>query len=236
MKALVDLHIHTISAGHAYSTVKENIDEAKKTGLKYMGISEHACAMPGGPHPFFFGNIEAIPREVEGITVVRGIEANIINSDGEIDVEEHIFDKLDYVIASLHSPCIPSGTKEVNTNTILKVLDNPRVKIIGHLDDSKYPVDYDVVAKKAKENNVLLEINNSSLKPKSSRLNAKDNIPFLLESCKKYNTRVIMNSDSHFCTTVGKFDEAMKIIEECDFPLELVINYYEDQIREFLGL
>ena len=29
MKALIDLHTHALSSGHAYSTVKENIEYAK---------------------------------------------------------------------------------------------------------------------------------------------------------------------------------------------------------------
>ena len=34
MKALMDLHTHTISSGHAYSTLKENIEEAREKGAK----------------------------------------------------------------------------------------------------------------------------------------------------------------------------------------------------------
>ena len=40
MKPIIDLHCHTIASGHAYSTLKENIDEAKEKGLKYLGVSE----------------------------------------------------------------------------------------------------------------------------------------------------------------------------------------------------
>ena len=41
MKALIDLHTHALSSGHAYSTVKENIEYAKINNLKYYGISDH---------------------------------------------------------------------------------------------------------------------------------------------------------------------------------------------------
>jgi len=49
MKLLMDLHTHTIASGHAYSTLKENIDEAKNKGLKILGTSDHSYAMPGAP-------------------------------------------------------------------------------------------------------------------------------------------------------------------------------------------
>ena len=40
MKPIIDLHCHTIASGHAYSTLKENIDEAKEKGIvdKIIGI------------------------------------------------------------------------------------------------------------------------------------------------------------------------------------------------------
>ena len=36
MKALIDLHTHTLVSGHAYSTIKENVEAAKLAGLKYI--------------------------------------------------------------------------------------------------------------------------------------------------------------------------------------------------------
>ena len=58
----------------------------------------------------------------------------------------------------------------------------------------------------------------------------------MLGLCKKYGARVILGSDSHICYQVGIFDNAEKLIDEIDFPRELVINYHEDEIIEFFGL
>ncbi len=69
---------------------------------------------------------------------------------GNLDIQEDMLQHLDYIIASLHRPCIASGTKEENTNAILKVMDKPKVKIIGHPDDSRYPLDYEPIVKKLK--------------------------------------------------------------------------------------
>lgn len=57
MKALIDLHTHTIGSGHAYSTIKENIEEAQRIGLSILGTSDHAPAMPGAA--------EAMLKEVD---------------------------------------------------------------------------------------------------------------------------------------------------------------------------
>lgn len=232
MKAIIDLHCHTVASGHAYSTIKENIDEAKIKGLKYVGVSDHAPGMPGSTHPYYFGNLGVIKNEINGVNILKGIEANIIDLNGNIDIPEDVVGKLDYVIASFHPPCIKSGSKEENTQAILKVMDNKEVKIIGHLDDSRYPVDYDRVVKKAIETNTLLEINNSSLRPNGFRVGAVENAKQMLELCKKYKAKVILGSDAHIYYQVGSFENCEKILKEVDFPGNLVVNYSEEYIKE----
>ena len=69
MKALVDLHTHTLVSGHAYSTIKENVESAKLAGLKYIGLSEHAPNMPAAPHAYYFQNVHVIPKEIDGVKV-----------------------------------------------------------------------------------------------------------------------------------------------------------------------
>lgn len=49
MKSIIDMHTHTISSGHAYSTLHENVQFAKKNGIKILGLSDHGPNMPGGP-------------------------------------------------------------------------------------------------------------------------------------------------------------------------------------------
>lgn len=232
MKPIIDLHCHTIASGHAYSTLKENIDEAKEKGLKYLGVSDHAPEMPGSTHPFYFGNLGVIKEEINGIKMLKGIEANIMDFDGNLDIPEDVVGKLDYVIASLHPPCISPGSKEENTKAVLCAMENEEVKIIGHLDDSRYPVDYETVVKKAKETNTLLEINNSSLRPNSFRVAATKNAQELLNLCKKYNVKVILGSDAHIYYQVGAFENCERILKEVDFPGNLVVNYSEDCIKE----
>ena len=60
MKLLFDLHTHTVASGHAFSTLKENIEEAAAKGLKAMGTSDHYSAMPGSAQPIYFTNFKAI--------------------------------------------------------------------------------------------------------------------------------------------------------------------------------
>lgn len=234
MEILIDLHNHTIASGHAYSTMEEVISRAEKKNVKVLGISDHAPALPGGPNIFHFGNLFVVPREIDGIILLKGVEANIMDFEGNIDVPERILKRLDYAIASLHPPCIEPGTKEENTNAILGAMKNPYVKIIGHPDDSRFPMDYEALVQASKLYNVALEINNTSLRHDSYREGVHENAATILNLCKKYRVKVIFGSDSHVSYDIGNFSNCIQAAKKSDFPDELVINYSKNAVNNLL--
>lgn len=235
MKALMDLHTHTISSGHAFSTLKENIESARDKGLKVLGLSDHAITMPGTAHPYYFNNMKVIKEEIMGVRILKGIEANIIDYDGNIDVDEEMQNQLDYIIASIHGPCIKTGTIEENTRALIKAMDNPNIKVIGHPDDSRVPLDYEKLVLAAKDKNMALEMNNSSLAPQSFRENAKENYKKMLELCKIHRVKILLGSDSHIYYDIGEFSECYKLLEEINFPDELVLNYSMESLKYLVG-
>lgn len=232
MKALIDLHTHTIASGHAYSTIKENVDGARENGIEILGISDHGPNMPGGAHIFHFNNLRVIREVINGIRVLKGVEVNIIDYNGGLDIDDETLEALDYVIASLHPPCLEFADKETITETLIKVIESNKVDIIGHPDDSRYPLDYEKIVLAAKKNNVLLELNNSSLKPNGFRVGAIENAKIMLELCKKHDVMIIMDSDAHMYYDIGNFNNCLNVIEEIDFPKELIINYNREKIKE----
>ena len=221
----MDMHTHTMASGHGYSTLKENIDAALEVGLKVLGLSEHGPAMPGGPHEFFLSNYKCIPRQFGDLRLFCGVEANICDYDGGLDISERILATMDYVIASMHVVCCQPGSVTENTKASIKAMQNPYVKILGHPDDSRYPIDRKELVMAAGELQVAIEINNSSLNPRSARKGGRENIKELLYWCKELRVPVLLGSDSHICYTVGDFSATLPILEEMLFPAELVLNY-----------
>ena len=234
MKDFADLHSHTIASGHAYATISEMIHAAAQKGLPIFGISDHAPSMRGTMDEVYFWCFKTIPRYVEGVRVLFGCELNIMDYKGTIDLSEKALKRLDYTIASLHDLCLPFGTREENTAAILGAMENPYVKIIGHPDDGRYPLDLEAVARGAKQYGKLLEINNSSLALGSSREGARENDLILLEHCKHYEVPVIMGSDSHFTHTVGNHESALALIREAGFPDDLVANFSLDLLAKYI--
>ncbi len=231
---IIDLHTHTISSGHAYSSLEENVKGALRGQIKVLGMSDHASSLPGAPHDFHFFNLKIIPDYIEGVRVLKGIEANIIDYKGTIDVSEELLGKLDYVIASLHPPVLMPGTLEENTNTILKIMENPYVTILGHPDDGRYPIDYEAIVIKAKETNTLIEINNASLTPGGTREYTRFHSKAILEFCKIHNTPVILGSDSHISYSIGNFSVCKTLLAEVDFPEELVVNNDINKLQKYI--
>lgn len=231
---LIDIHTHSVLSGHAYSSLTENIEYAVKNGLKYYGISEHQPDDVGvGAHKFAFANCKRItPHKMGNTNILFGIELNIL--DNEIDYKGVKIEKLDFAIASMHDYVYSSKhTVDENTKNYLMAINNPYVKIIGHMDNPKFPCDYKTVILEAKRNGVLIELNNTSLQPNGSRAGAKEIDKEILELCKKYNVEILLGSDAHIKYDVGNHNNCIGLLEEINFPDELVVNYNEDLIHKY---
>lgn len=234
MNIKVDTHSHTLVSGHAYSTIREMAEMAKEHGMEALALTEHAPDMPGTCGMFYFENLKVVPRERYGMQMLFGTELNILDADGNVDIPDGLLKKLDIVIASLHTPCFKGErTKEEVTRALVNAMKNPYINIIGHPDDERFPVDYEVLVKAAKETGTLLEVNNSSMRPDNRRVNAEQNIRIMLEYCKQYKVPVTTGSDSHIDLDAGKLHLAEKILEECAFPEELVVTTSLEKLKPY---
>lgn len=224
MKYLSDLHTHSIVSGHAYTTLLENINYCAEKGIKVLGTSEHAPSMPGAPHYWYFGNLKVVPRVINGVTILKGCEANILDIEGSLDMSDEASKNLDYMIASFHEPVFKPRSKEENTLAILNVMDKyDKVEILGHLGNPNYQLNYETIIKKAKEKDIMIEINNSSLLG-SSRIGSDVNCKKVALLCKEIGTKVILTSDAHINTCIGVFNKGIELLNEIQMPEELVMN------------
>lgn len=235
MRDVLDVHTHTLASGHAYNTIWEMARSAKEKGLALLGITDHAPEMPGSSHEFYFSNLKSVPRMLEGITVLQGVELNIMDYSGRVDLPQQILRELDVVIASLHTPCITPGTREENTGAYIAAMKNPYINIIGHPDDGRYEIDYERLVAAAKETGVLLEINNSSLNPAGLRQNTAPNDRLMLKLCREQQVPVILGSDAHVASDIGRHERAVRLLEELDFPEELVANRSVEALMQHIN-
>lgn len=226
-----DMHTHTVASTHAYSTILENCTYASQLGLRAVGMTDHAMGMPDAPHRWHFENLKALPRTISGIYVLKGIEADVSDEDGDIDVSDDLLSKLEWVVASMHSQLFPPKNEDINTKAYLGLCENKYVDVIGHPTTTKFKFDYEACVKKFREYGKFVEINESSLKTgKTSRENAVE----MLNACKKYEAEIIVNTDSHFCGLIGHIDLASELIEAVGFPERLIVNTEWERVREHI--
>ncbi len=232
---VLDLHTHTYASGHAYNTMNEMALAAKEKGLKLLGITDHAPAMPGSMGLLYFLNLKVARREKYGLPLLLGTEVNVVDYEGKMDLPDSVLSEMDVVIASLHVRCIQPGTVEENTKAYLGAVKNPYVDIIGHPDDIRYEMDYERLVKAAGEYGTMIELNNSSLSPKSFRKNARETDIKIMNLCKKYRVPVIVGSDAHTEEDILNFEYADAVLQEVDFPIELIANTSAEKLNGLLA-
>ncbi len=162
-----DLHAHS-NWSDGYSTIEEVARAAKAEGYKYVSINDHTRSL-GIAHGLSIERIQkqvkeidAVNRKVDGITVLSGTEVDIL-SDGTLDFPDDVLEKLDVVVASVHSGFTQARDKI--TGRIVSAMENPHVDIIGHPTGRllgtrpAYDVDLERVMEVAAETGTALEIN-----------------------------------------------------------------------------
>ncbi len=248
MKISHDMHTHTVYSGkhHAKNTIEEMVQEARRQGMKAITISDH-----GHSHPFYGINEKKLPemraevdrlnQKYDDIDVYLAVEANLIGSDGTIDIGEEELKYCDAIYAGYHYGFTPNSLKnfftfmlpnaparfipalqdkllESNTQAYLKMMDRYPVKMITHPGD-KMPIDIDQVAKKAAEKGIILEIN-----AHHDHLSAKE-----LEKAGKYDVKFAVNSDAHQINHLGRTGNALESIKKSGIDPSRVINVtYEE--------
>lgn len=233
MKIVADLHTHTIRCGHAYSSLYEMAEGAHRNGISIMATTDHGPNMPGASDLTFFSRLRALPEIIAGTRVLKGVEANIIGRDGELDVPDEILATLDIVLVGFHPLCgYPGKQIEENTRAMIGAIRNPLVDLVVHPGNPHFPIDVERVVEAALEYDVLLEVNNSSFR--GSRLGSRENCRNIALSCRKMGVSVSVDSDAHISYDVGRLDYGLALLAELGFRSEEVINTSEERVMEFI--
>ncbi len=232
MNIEVDTHTHTVASGHAYSTLAENVAVASARGLKFLAITDHGPKMPGAAHFWYFLNMRVIPRIMHGVGVLRGVEANIINFKGELDIDEEVHQHMDIVLASFHQPVISPATKNLHTDGIVRAMATGKIDVFAHGGNPAFPIDVDEVAGAAASYNVLVEINNSSFT--TSRPGSMKNCVALAEAVARHDGYLTFGSDAHIASKVGAFEECIHLIDTIGFPKDRILTRSGESFLTFL--
>lgn len=243
-----DYHTHTTYSrhGHGKGSVLENAGVAADKGLKQIAITDH------GFNHLTYGvrrkDIAAVKedilnaKEVTGVDILLGVEANLISRDGDVDVREEDYEFLDVLAMGHHrmvkmtnmkdfmalnvvnmfgSPFAPSAERlNRNTTAFLKALDKYPIDVITHLNYG-FPTDTMAVARMAKQKGVYVELN-------GKRINFTDQELDIMAS---EGVKFILGSDAHRPEKVGECNNGMNLIYRLGIPVSQVVNL--DKLPKF---
>lgn len=235
MELVVDTHSHTLASGHAYSTIIENAAAAKEQGLKALCTTDHGSSMPGAPHYWFFSNQRVLPRVLSDVIIFRGVEANIINQSGELDLPEMVDSYLDWFMAGLHEPVFTPTTSLKHTQALIAAIEGGRTDAFSHLGNPNFDFDFRAVIECAAVHNVAIEINNTSLTG-MSRKGSTSRCYKIAEIAGELGAPVTTGSDAHFSTEIGQLDLSGRLLEDVGIPEKQVITHSLEQFIGFLKL
>lgn len=162
-----DLHMHSTWTDGLLS-IEEMAAAARQRGLKYIAITDHSkrAAMVGGLDSARlleqWAQIDQLNQSDPGITVLKGVEVDILEQGG-LDIEDEVLAQADWVVASVHFG--QSQPRQRITERILGALANPYVCVLAHptgrlLTRRKpYEVDLEAVIQAARDHGKCLELN-----------------------------------------------------------------------------
>ncbi|WP_430885528.1 PHP domain-containing protein [Fusibacter sp. JL216-2] len=242
MRILSDYHTHT-TYSHGIGTIEENVEAARKVGLKILAISDH------GPGHMGFGIkkrkykemrqvIDEMNAKYDDIEVLLGLEANVLDVDGHLDVDEEILKLNDILLAGYHFGSRPvrlvrdmihhannyfskegvanKKLMEANTVSLINAMKRYDIDILTH-PGAKGPIDVKRVAQVASETNTALEIN------ASHGFLTLDQI----KEAMAYDIKFSINSDAHHPRDIGNFKKAIDRANAAGLSYDRVINAVE---------
>mgnify|MGYP000582682995 CR=1 FL=1 len=113
---LSDIHTHSIRSGHGTTcTISDMAKAASRKGLKLLGITDHGPGTLAAGTSSYFRSLTYSPKKHFGVDLLYGIELNILDRKGTVDLDQELLCKLDYAIASMHSWNYRCGTRAENT-------------------------------------------------------------------------------------------------------------------------
>lgn len=198
-----DLHMHTtVTDGRA--SLEDMVAAACHHGYSYIAITDHskrvtmARGLDARRLRQHWKNIERLAAKTSGITLLKGIEMDILEN-GAMDLPDDVLAEADYVVASIHYG--QNQPRAKITERILNAIRHPHVHAIGHptgrlLGERKsYELDLKTILKAAADYGCLMELN-----CQPSRLDLDD---VALMAAKDEGVGIVLGTDAHAVEELG---------------------------------
>ena len=207
--------------------------------MEVIGILEHGPDLEStNADENYFSTLCRVPRLINGVRLLRGVESNIIDEKGNIDVSKNMLRDLDYIMVGFHKNAgyEDSGVKK-NTEAMVGAIKSGKVDIITHpFMTAQYKFDMKKIAEEACKNKVLLEINLHYIREKKLLEDTISNLKIIVKTVKKYKQKVILNSDSHNIWELGDDSSLGPVKKKIGLTDDMIINNYPKELFRLLKI
>jgi len=222
-----DFHIHTSYSSDGEDAVAPIVEAAEARELAAIAITDHGPELSVGISPDkiipMLQDIE-LARKDARTPVLIGMEANIVGTDGEIDLDEWVVEKLDVVVVGLHRLGSfghqPEELAREYLSAVMNVVKRQRVDILAHpfqfhryLATHLSQDEIDEFVKLAAEKEVAIELNSKYRVPDED----------LLRACLREGVKLSIGTDAHTVAEVGRIDWPMAMLRRVGAKAEDLI-------------
>lgn len=228
-----DLHVHS-QYSDGLASIEDIVNKALEKGYEYVAITDHSQSLrvAGGLSPERladqFAYIENLNKCLDGITVLKGVEVDIL-AKGGLDLDDQLLESADVVVASIHSGFKQSP--EIITSRIIEAVENKHVDIIGHLTGrllgsrQPYSLDVEKILERAAKNKKIMEINASPDRLDLNETHARMAVDF--------GARIAINTDAHDLKQMDDMEHGVAVARRAGLNPTDVVNTlkYDDFIK-----
>ena len=234
-----DYHSHT-TYSHGKGSIADNALVASQKGLEILAITDHAVRHPfigvsRKKYDIIRKDLQTVQSQYPHLTLLMGIEANILGMDGDIDVTDDDAKLLDIVIAGYHLTSFPykfadyfnitwnaltkytmkstKGQIARNTAMYVNAIKKHKIDILTH-PGFRLDIDYKEVGKVCADYGTYVELSSRHRTPND------DNIDGLLAT----DCQFVLDSDAHKSEDVGNCEFAKSLAKKHNIPKERIAN------------
>jgi putative hydrolase len=243
MRLTGDYHMHSKYSGDCKNEMEAVVERAIALGLSEIAITDHGPMHAGygikaAQYPQMRAEVDALKQRYPQIRILLGLEANLIGTDGTIDLTDEMAPLCDWLNVGYHfgsnlgrdmgihirnflskfSKRIYERAKRDNTAAMVQAMQKNAIRMLTH-PGAKGPIDIDAVARVAAETGTMLEINNSH-----GHLTVEE-----LKIAMQYEVIFVANSDAHRIERIGNVTDSIQRIQLAGLPIARIYNLTEDE-------
>ena len=243
---LADLHTHTLYSMHAFSTLYENMQCARAAGIHYLAVTDHYY---GTGDRLAIKNentrLKQVQRELARYDTVPRIIGGAEFNLGQVPVRPSILEKLVWRPIGLHSFFMSySSVTAEGLYGMFRDAADQGYNAFAHIERKLHVIEdgrlgtslgmrsqelLRRIVRLAAERHIFLEVNEASLS--RNEPGARERMTFWLREAKRCGCRLSLGTDAHYCEAVGRFPNAVALLDQIDYPKSLILNCDRDLLE-----